>query len=131
MRIHMRAALTAAVLIAITGPALAQAIPPGQSCGGLLCDMGVFGHKVAPGPNGEPASPAQIAAVEAADPHRLPCHDFVCRAFGQKDAEAAPPPAAVEPAPMAEPEKPVKHARKHKRVAKAEATPAEPAPAAK
>ena len=61
---------------------LAQ-VPAGQSCGGLLCDMGVVGHKVPVGPDGRnvPDTPETHAMIQAAtpyDPTRLPCHDFVC-----------------------------------------------------
>lgn len=106
-------ALFAALMTAMTGAALAQTIPPGQTCGGLFCDLGIFGHKVPVGPDGAPPSPAAVAAVEAADPHRLPCHDFLCRAFGQREAAEAPP--AAEPVPAAEAEKPVRQIRKVKR----------------
>lgn len=122
--------LLCAAMTAAAVPASAQAIPPGQSCGGLLCDIGVFGHKVAPGPNGEPPTQAQVAAAEVADPHRLPCHDFLCRAMGQKEDVAPPPAPAVEP--VAAIETPTKHARKAKRkhVAKADAAATEQAPTA-
>lgn len=32
----------------LAAPVAAQSVPEGQSCGGLLCDMGVFGHKTGP-----------------------------------------------------------------------------------
>ena len=128
MKQFARYVILAPLATVIAGPALAQTVPPGQSCGGLLCDMGVFGHKVQPGPNGEPPSPAQMAAAEAADPHRLPCHDFLCRAFGGKEEVAAAPPSVVEPLPAVEPEKPSKHKRKH--LAKAETRTPAPADAA-
>lgn len=84
------------------GCAVAQESPPpgaAPRCGGLLCDLGVFG-----GPE---------------SPTTLPCDDFFCRAFGSgRSAQAAPPPAPVaEPEPAA----PVKTARR-KRMAKAHGT---------
>jgi hypothetical protein len=112
----MRQATLLAACLALTfasvGAARAQA-PEGQSCGGLLCDMGVLGHKTTQGANGE--------RVDVPNPHELPCNDFVCRAFGGGHAaEAAPPPppAAAEAAPAPMPTK--KKIRKH-RTAKASA----------
>ena len=111
-----------------TGPALAQNIPAGQSCGGLFCDMGVIGHKVPIDANGQtiPDTPATHAMIEARtppDPTHLPCHDFVCGMFGHRDDDAPPAPTpvvAVAPAPDEAPAKPVQKAhRKH--VAKAAA----------
>jgi hypothetical protein len=91
--------ISAAFIVGLVGPAAAQAIPAGQTCGGLLCDMGVLGRKVPVGPDGTPPSDAQMVAAEASDPHRLPCNDFFCRAFGSRQAEAAPP-APVQAEPM-------------------------------
>ena len=124
-------ALFAALMM--TGTAAAQTVPAGQSCGGLFCDMGLVGHKVPMNADGSPPSPAAMAAAEAADPTRLPCHDFLCRAFGQKDAEAASVAAPVQPVAAVEPPAPAKHQRtvKHKHVAHAETAKAEGASEAK
>ena len=130
----MRRSATCALFVALTtataGVAFAQAIPPGQSCGGLLCDMGVFGHKVPLGQDGSAPTPEAIAASDAVDPHTLPCHDFLCRAFGQKDASAVPPPPPPVAAAPVEPE-PVAHkARRlrHTKVATRTPAPADTAP---
>ncbi len=67
----------AAALSAGAGAALAQTIPEGQSCGGLLCDMGVFGHKTEPKPaetkveTPVAASAAARAAPVKPEPRRL------------------------------------------------------------
>lgn len=61
-------ALFVAVAVAAVDPAFAQSIPEGQSCGGLLCDMGVFGHKSTPGPNSDAAAPPAGPRAEAAPP---------------------------------------------------------------
>lgn len=140
MRHFARYVILAPLTVTLAGPALAQAIPPGQSCGGLLCDIGMFGHKVPVGgepvaaaPGGPVASagaPTTVAAAEASDPRRLPCRDFLCHAFGQPYADAAPPP---QPEPVAEatPETPTKHARKAKRKHLAKAEPATASAAAR
>lgn len=104
-----------AAAMATSPAALAQNIPAGQSCGGLLCDMGMVGHKVPVGPDGQsvpdtPATHAMIVAATPPDPTHLPCHDFVCGMFGHRDDDAAPPApapiAAVAPAPEEAPAKP-------------------------
>lgn len=59
-------ALFAAVTVGAAPPASAQSTPEGWSCGGLLCDMGMFGHKAAPAPNGDVALAPAGAAAEAA-----------------------------------------------------------------
>ncbi len=67
------AALALPVVPAFMGDALAQSIPADQSCGGLLCDMGVVGHKVeAPAPVVAPApvAPAPAAGAAPAQPSR-------------------------------------------------------------
>ena len=54
-------ALAALALLASTASAGAQDSPAGQSCGGLLCDIGVLGHKNAPAaPAGTPV-PAPVS----------------------------------------------------------------------
>ena len=87
-------ALFAAVTAAAADPGLAQSVPEGQSCGGLLCDMGVFGHKTTP-PASDVGSPPRAPRTEAAPP-----------AVAQSD------PAA----PAVEPKRPI--ARKRRRVAR-------------
>lgn len=133
MRSFARYVILAPLAAAIAGPALAQ-VPAGQSCGGLLCDMGVVGHKVPVGPDGRnvPDTPETHAMIQAAtpyDPTRLPCHDFVCGMFGHKDEDVPPPTpvVAVAPAPEEPQAKPV-HKAHRKHVAKA--AEAAPAPAA-
>ena len=50
MTVSLRlACLVLAGGLAATAPARSQDIPAGQSCGGLLCDIGVLGHKAALG----------------------------------------------------------------------------------
>ena len=126
MKVFARAAICTALLTAIAAPALAQQTV--QSCGGLLCDIGLLGHKIQTGPNGEPPTQAQIAAANASDPHYLPCNDFVCRAFGGKSAEAAPPPPPPVAAAEPEPAKPKATRKKKRHVAKAEPAAAAAAP---
>ena len=123
MRHFARYVILAPFATALALPAAAQTVPPGQSCGGLLCDIGVIGHRAPVDVAGQPVreTPAQVAAVEAADPHHLPCRDFFCHAFGQDRADEAPAPAPV--AIAAAPEAPVAAAHKARRrhVAKAQA----------
>ena len=126
MKSFARYIILAPLAVAMAGPALAQ-VPAGQSCGGLLCDMGVIGHKVPVGPDGQPVpdTPETHAMIQAAtppDPTHLPCHDFVCGAFGHRDDDI-PPPAplpVVAAAPEAVPAKPMHRARR-KHVVKAAA----------
>ncbi len=102
----------AAALSAGAGAALAQTIPEGQSCGGLLCDMGVFGHKTEPKVEAKPAEakvetkPAPVAARApvTSEPRR------VAHARARPAKVAARPPA---PRP---------------KVARVEARPATPTP---
>ena len=95
---------------------VSQAIPPAMAqqppapvastrCGGLLCDL-YYAGKPAPAAN-QPDVP---------DPTHLPCHDFLCSAFGGRTPEAPVPVAEpiAEPAPL--PTKTARH--KHKAVAK-------------
>lgn len=121
-----------------TGPALAQNIPPGQSCGGLFCDMGMLGHKVPVDANGQsipdtPATHAMIQAETPPDPTHLPCHDFVCGVFTHRDDDAPPPaptPVVVAPAPEEATAKPMhKTHRKHIAKVAAAASTAPPADA--
>ena len=110
-------------------PAIAQTVPAGQSCGGLFCDMGLVGHKVAVGSDGQslPEPTARTASgatvvVEPPDPHRLACHDFFCGAFQHRadlDPVVAPEPVAVATVPEA-PVKPT-HKGHRKHVAKTDA----------
>ena len=127
MKNFARYIILAPLTVAMAGPALAQNIPAGQSCGGLLCDMGMIGHKVPVGADGQPVpdTPQTHAMIEAAtppDPTHLPCHDFVCGMFGHRDDQAPPAPvvAAVAPAPEEAPAKPM-HKAHRKHVAKAAA----------
>lgn len=121
MKNFARYVILAPLALAMATPALAQNIPAGQSCGGLFCDMGIVGHKVPVGADGQPIpdTPQTHAMIEAAtppDPTHLPCHDFVCGMFGHRDAEApAPAPLPVaEVAPEQTPAKPAHKAhRKH------------------
>lgn len=54
------------VAVGAARPAVAQSVPEGQSCGGLLCDIGVLGHKTTPVPNGAAAAPPVAPRAEAA-----------------------------------------------------------------
>lgn len=128
MKNFARYVILAPLAAALGGPALAQTIPAGQSCGGLLCDMGVVGHKVPVGTDGQPIpdTPATHAIIEAAtppDPTHLPCHDFVCGMFGHRDPDMpAPAPVMASVAPAPEAMAPAKPTRKaHRRLAKAAA----------
>ena len=132
MKNFARYIILAPLAAAIAGPALAQNIPAGQSCGGLLCDMGVVGHKVPVGVDGQPIpdTPATHAMIEAAtppDPTHLPCHDFVCGMFGHRDDQipAPMPVVAAAAAPEETATKPM-HKTRRKHVAKAAAS-ADPA----
>lgn len=87
-RTMTRMALVATAALGFAAPGVAQDIPEGQSCGGLVCDLGLFGHKV----------------PKAAAPVAVP---------GPAAAEPVPPPTRTTAAP--EPRKPV---RKKARVAK-------------
>ena len=57
-----RLAAATTFLLAGVGSALAFEIPDGQSCGGLVCDLGLFGHKTEPGRDG-PAVQTPSAAM--------------------------------------------------------------------
>ena len=102
-------ALVAPTLVA---PAWALDPPPTDpgTCGGLVCDLGLF--------------------KGASDPHALPCNDFVCRVFGGK-AQAPPPPVpvATDPAPDVKPAKKARRARARAKSVTATATEAAPAEA--
>ena len=125
-----RTALIAAATLGFAAAGVAQEIPEGQSCGGLVCDLGLFGHKTAPKPaQAAPAAvdpvppPARTAAKpEVAAETRRPAHKkaHVAKAAsvkataGAKPAKAEPtaalglPPAApsLAPAPVAAPAPP-------------------------
>ena len=124
MRHFARYIILAPFATALALPAAAQTIPPGQSCGGLLCDIGVVGHRApVDAATGQtvPETPAQVAAVEAADPHHLPCRDFFCHAFGQARADEAPAPAPVAVAEAPEAPATPAHKARRRHVAKAAA----------
>lgn len=112
---------TLAFVLVLSAPALAQqpdAPVASTRCGGVLCDL-YYSGKPAPAP-GQPDT--------VPDPTHLPCHDFLCAAFGGRTADAAPP-AEPQPAPAPSPE-PAKTRHKgkaHKKVATAEAGKADPA----
>ncbi len=96
----------------VAGPAWALDPPPTDpdKCGGLVCDLGLYGG--------------------ARDPHALPCNDFVCRVFGGKSAQPAPPPpepVATEPAADVTPK--ARHARTRTKHMAAKATGATATPA--
>jgi hypothetical protein len=125
MRPFLRLVSALPALALLTGGALAQEIPADQSCGGLLCDMGMLGHKVAPTPPaavpaaaGVPVPPpvaaARAEAAVAPRPRRKPhVARRVPRVIG------APPAVAAVAAPaVAAPAEPVA------------ALPAAPAPSA-
>ena len=102
----MRRLATCAAIatLALTFAMTAQAQDSARRCGGLLCDMGLFGG----------ATSASSA---------LPCNDFLCRAMGGRQADASPPPPPVAAPMQAEPA-PMKHQRKKRMVAKAAMKPA-------
>lgn len=56
--------LIAATTFGLVAPVAAQDVPEGQSCGGLVCDLGLFGHKTSP----KPAVAAPGSAVVAPTP---------------------------------------------------------------
>ncbi len=114
---RVSALLVAATLVG-AAPALAQTPPaaPAPRCGGLLCDIGLLGGPVAGAPGSAPDATA------------LPCHDFICRAFGGgRDEAVAPPPeqVAVEPT---KPEKKVRHVKAKAKVKTAKADTPKPEP---
>ena len=68
---RMRTRLALAVLLvgaSLAEPVAAQSVPEGQSCGGLLCDMGVFGHKTVPNPAPRSEGPSPLQQAGAASP---------------------------------------------------------------
>ena len=98
------AACLTALMAGAAGPAVGQSVSEGQSCGGLLCDMGIFGHKTTQPPKaGATAVPPTAHPVEA--PPRMAAEPSVIRAEParriarkQKKIEkvvAAPPPRAT------------------------------------
>ena len=108
---------TVAFAVLLTAPALAQqpAAPAASTrCGGVLCDL-YYASKPAPAP-GQPDT--------VPDPTHLPCHDFLCAAFGGRTADAAPPAEPqTTPAPAAEPVKTARRKSKaHKKVAAVQTT---------
>lgn len=111
-----------AFTLLLSAPAFGQQPPqtapaPSTRCGGVLCDL-YYSGKPVPAP-GQPDIP---------DPTHLPCHDFLCAAFGGRTADPAPPAVQAAPEPVAEPVKTAKHKHKvRKPVASADASKAEPA----
>ena len=90
----------AATLSLGSGCLAAQEVPEGQSCGGLVCDLGLFGHKTAPKPTAEPVvgvavpPPPQRAAARpepAPEPKRAAVHKKA------RVAKATPSKAAATP----------------------------------
>lgn len=61
-----RVALAVAGLLALASPSLAQAVPDGQSCGGLVCDLGLFGHKTEKVPSVAAPQPVVVEPTRAA-----------------------------------------------------------------
>ncbi len=57
--------LIAGAVFGFASIGLAQEVPEGQSCGGLVCDLGLFGHKGASKPSTALPSPAVVAPVPA------------------------------------------------------------------
>ena len=76
----------AALLVASGAPAWAQSIPEGQSCGGLLCDMGVVGRKTAPA-----AEPAVVPAPSRRASGRGRTGPAACAPQTHRRAPSAPP----------------------------------------
>lgn len=68
-------------------------------CTGVLCDL-YYSGKPAPAPG----------VPEAPDPTHLPCHDFLCAAFGGRTQDTPPP--VAEPVASPEPARPVTSKRK-------------------
>ena len=106
---------TFAFALVLTSSALAQQPAPAAPvastrCGGVLCDL-YYSGKPAPAP-GQPDT--------VPDPTHLPCHDFLCAAFGGRTADAAPPPEPATPVPASETAKPARHKKAHKKVAATE-----------
>ena len=92
--------LASAFALATIAPAVALDPPPTDpnTCAGLFCTLGIIGG--------------------ANDPRSLPCNDFICGAFGRRQAQASPPaPEPIEQAPEPKPAK--KHAKAHTKSAKA------------
>ena len=102
-----RLSTAAAFACCLAAPAVFAQQPPAAApvatgrCTGVLCDL-YYANKPAPAPD-QPDVP---------DPTHLPCHDFLCAAFGGRTADA-PSPAAQQPAP--EPVRTAKHKRKARR----------------
>ncbi|VVB48815.1 hypothetical protein RHAL1_03511 [Beijerinckiaceae bacterium RH AL1] len=91
-------------LALLTGAALAQEIPADQSCGGLLCDMGVLGHKVAPTPPATaPAAgvpvPPPVAAAGVADAPVAPRARRKPRVARRAPGVTAPPSVSAAASP--------------------------------
>ena len=124
-----RTALIAAATLGFAAAGVAQEIPEGQSCGGLVCDLGLFGHKTAPKPAqaapaaGDPVPPPARPAAkpEVAAGTRRPAHKkaHVAKAASVKATAGAKPKAeptaalgvppvasSLVPAPVAAPAPP-------------------------
>ncbi len=97
----VRTALIAAATLGFAAAGVAQEIPEGQSCGGLVCDLGLFGHKTAPKPavavpaEGSPVPPPVRSAAkpEAAAEAKRPAHKkaHVAKAASVRAAAVAKP----------------------------------------
>ena len=118
-----RGFLAAAVTCCLAAPVAfaqqPQLAAPGAAarCTGVLCDLYYSGKPVPAA--GQPDIP---------DPTHLPCHDFLCAAFGGRTPDPAPVAAEPVAAPTPEPTKSAKRARKvRKSVASVEATKSEAA----
>ena len=77
--------LIAAATVGFAGAGVAQEIPEGQSCGGLVCDLGLFGHKTTP----KPASEAPRPAAAPPDPIRAAAAPEPTKPVGRKKARVA------------------------------------------
>ena len=89
-------------------PARAQSVPEGQSCGGLLCDIGVLGRKGSPAAAETPAPAPGLDACAAAERPRAarrrrreatPACRRAADAAPRRSSPAAPAPSPVQPAP--------------------------------
>ncbi len=100
-----RIALIAAATLGFATAGTAQEIPEGQSCGGLVCDLGLFGHKSAPKPTEAvptagspvPAAVRTAAKPEAAGETRRPARKKARVAKTASVKTAVTKPAKAEP----------------------------------
>ena len=113
---------TVVIVCLFAAPTFAQT-PPAEPvatgrCTGVFCDL-YYSGKPAPAP----PLPGQPALPEPPDPTHLPCHDFLCAAFGGRTPDAPPP--AIEPVVTPEPIKTAKRKHKTKIAASPEASKSE------